>query len=204
VRTIDVFADVACPFAHVGLRRFVAVRAERGLTEPVLRVRAWPLELVNEKAHEGASLAPKIAALREQVAPGQFRSFDPSSFPGTSLPAMAAEAAAYRAGPEAGEAFSLSVRAALFEDGEDISQAAVLLALARRLSVPSPGVEDEAAVQRDYREGQQRGVDGSPHFFTSDGSDFFCPSMAIDHDGDDLDVRFDVDGLAEFLDAAFG
>lgn len=108
MRTIDVFADVACPFAHAGLRRFVALRAERGLIEPVLRVHAWPLELVNDKPHDGASVPPKIAALREEVAPDAFRSFEPSVFPSTSLPAMAAEAAAYRVSPQLGEAFSLA------------------------------------------------------------------------------------------------
>src|SRR5206468_3084962 len=44
---IEVFADVRCPFTHVGLTRFVARRHELGRREPRLRVRAWPLELVN-------------------------------------------------------------------------------------------------------------------------------------------------------------
>lgn len=69
--------------------------------------------------------------------------------------------------------------------------------------MPFPTAEDEAAVERDYQDGQRRGVDGSPHFFTPDGSDFFCPSMEIDHDGDNLDVTFDAAGFAAFVDAAF-
>lgn len=193
MRTIDVFADVACPFAHVGLRRFVAARAERGLGEPVLRVREWPLQLVNDKRHDGVSVAPKIAALRQEVAPDAFRSFEPSTFPKTSLPAMAAKAAAYRLDPRIGEAFSLSVRDALFEHGADVSDPAVLEKLAAQLSVPLPAAEDEASVNWDYEDGQRRGVAGSPHFFTADGSAFFCPSMDIDHRGDELDVSFDLE-----------
>lgn len=203
MRMIDVFADVVCPFAHVGLRRFVTVRAERNLVEPVLRVRAWPLEIVNDKSHDGASVAPKIAALRAEVAPDAFRSFEPSTFPKTSLPAMAAEAAAYRLGPRVGESFSLAVRDALFEHREDVSDRATLDALATQLSVPLPTSEDEASVMQDYQDGQRRGVAGSPHFFTPDGSDFFCPSLDIDRHGGKLDVSFDVEGLAAFVNAAF-
>ena len=96
MKLVEVFADVACPFTHVGLRRFAAYRGQRGRTEPLLRVRAWPLELVNEKALDGPSLVAKIEALRADVAPDLFVSFDQDRFPATTLPAMAAEAAAYR------------------------------------------------------------------------------------------------------------
>jgi len=44
---IEVFADVACPFTHVGLKSFVARRAGLGRDDVILRVRAWPLEIVN-------------------------------------------------------------------------------------------------------------------------------------------------------------
>jgi hypothetical protein len=48
-RLVEVFADVGCPFAHVGLRRFVERRDELGRDDVVLWVRAWPLELVNAR-----------------------------------------------------------------------------------------------------------------------------------------------------------
>ncbi len=197
------YADVACPFAHVGLRRLVAARVKRGLGEPVLRVRAWPLELVNGTGHDGTSVAPKVASLREQVAPDAFRSFEVSTFPTTSRPAMVVEAAAYRTGLRLGEAFSLAVRNALFERGEDISDRAVLAHLAAGMSVPAPSAEDEVAVDRDHEEGQSRGVVGSPHFFTGDGRDFFCPSMDIEREGGKLDVTFDAQGFAAFVEVAF-
>ena len=107
---VEVYADVACPFAHAGLARFVAYRGERGRTEPRLRVRAWPLELVNGSPFDGSALAPKVEALRAGVAPDRFGGFDPAGFPRSSLPAMASEAAAHRASPEVGERFSLAVR----------------------------------------------------------------------------------------------
>ena len=43
-----VFADVRCPFTHVGLRRFVQRRDQLGRTD-VVRVRLWPVELVNDE-----------------------------------------------------------------------------------------------------------------------------------------------------------
>ena len=39
LRTVEVFADVLCPFTHVGLRTLIGRRNERGLTQPRLRIR---------------------------------------------------------------------------------------------------------------------------------------------------------------------
>src|SRR5262245_18171405 len=46
-RLIEVFADVVCPFTHVGLRRLVGYRERAQREDVAIRVRAWPLELVN-------------------------------------------------------------------------------------------------------------------------------------------------------------
>ena len=54
----------------------------------------------------------------------------------------------------------------------------------------------------DLAEGLQRGVDGSPHFFTPDG-DFYCPSLAIEHDDEGYEVSFDTAGFRRFVDAVF-
>ena len=202
MKVVQVFADVGCPFTHVGLRRFQAYRQEQGKTEPILRVRAWPLELVNGRALNGPSLLPKIAALRADVAADLFVGFDEHRFPATTLPAMAAEAAAYRHGLEVGERFSLAVRSALFEDGLDVSDAAVLRSLREAHGVVEPTNADLSAVRNDFADGKRRGVSGSPHFFTAAG-DFFCPSLDIEHDADGYAVSFDVAGFQRFVSAAF-
>jgi predicted DsbA family dithiol-disulfide isomerase len=202
MKVVEVFADVACPFTHVGLRRFQAYRQQRRETEPVLRVRAWPLELVNGKPFDGPSLTPKIDALRADVASDLFAGFDEHHFPATTLPAMAAEAAAYRQGLEVGERFSLAVRHALFEDGLDVSDAEVLRCLRATHGVPAPTGADRSAVRDDFAEGQRRDVSGSPHFFTAEG-DFFCPSLDIDHDDAGYEVSFDAGGFERFVSAAF-
>jgi predicted DsbA family dithiol-disulfide isomerase len=202
MKVVEVFADVGCPFTHGGLRRFVAYRQQHGKTEPVLRVRAWPLELVNGKALDGPSLVPKIEAMQADVAPDLFAGFDEHHFPATTLPAMAAEAAAYRQGFEIGERFSLAVRDALFEDGLDVSDVEVLRCLRESHGVPEPTELDRSAVRDDFAEGKRRDVSGSPHFFTAEG-DFFCPSLDIEHDDDGYSVSFDVAGFQRFVSAAF-
>jgi predicted DsbA family dithiol-disulfide isomerase len=200
--TIEVFADVGCPFAHVGLARFAAFRHERGRDEPVLRVRAWPLELVNGKPFHGDDLVPKVAALRADLAPDLFDGFDPDGFPASTLAALRSEAAAYRAGDEVGERFSLAVRRALWDEGRDVSDEDVLRELRREHGVDDPSPADSAAVDTDFADGKRRGVDGSPHFFTP-GGDFFCPSLSIEHDAQGYDVSFDAAGFRRFVEAAF-
>ena len=200
---VEVFADVACPFTHVGLRRFLALRDELGRSTPRLRIRAWPLELVNGERLQGAPLVPKVAALREQVAPDLFTGFAPDRFPPTTLPALAAELAAARVSLEVGERFSVAIRDALFERGEDVSDPGVLATLRGAHGVPEPSGEDEAQVRRDHEEGQGRGVQGSPHFFVPGGDDFFCPSLDIEHPGGGIEVDFDAEGLAAFTATVF-
>jgi predicted DsbA family dithiol-disulfide isomerase len=199
---IEVFADVSCPFAHVGLRRVVAERDRRGRAGPLLRVRAWPLELVNGAPMTGEALQPKVDALRSSVAPDLFAGFAPERFPATTLPVLAAEAAAHRAGPAVGERFSLAVRTALFEQGQDPSEPGVLGALLAEHGL-DPSAVDPSAVLADWQEGRRRGVIGSPHFFDGDRG-WFCPSLAIRHDDEGYDIRVDAEGLARFLAAVLG
>jgi predicted DsbA family dithiol-disulfide isomerase len=202
MRVVEVFADVACPFTHVGLRRFQAYRQQRGTTEPVLRVRAWPLELVNGKALDGPLLTPKIKAMQADVAADLFVGFDEHRFPATTLPALAAEAAAYRQGLEIGEGFSLALLHALFEDGLDVSDEDVLRRVREAHCVLEPTDADRSTVLDDFAEGRRRDVSGSPHFFTAEG-DFFCPSLDIDHDDDGYEVSFDAAGFQRFVSAVF-
>jgi predicted DsbA family dithiol-disulfide isomerase len=199
---IEVFAELTCPFTHVGLRRFVAERDERGRDDVVLRVRAWPLELVNGEPLDPAFVADEVAAIRDQVAPDLFAGFDPSSFPATSLPAFALAAAAYRHDDRTGEAVSLALRDLLFERGEDVADPELLVALAARHGLTVTDADRDAAPS-DYAEGVERHVSGSPHFFTPVGT-FFCPALDISHDdAGRMQVRADPAGFDTFVAACF-
>ncbi|HUP75321.1 MAG TPA: DsbA family protein [Acidimicrobiales bacterium] len=197
--TIEIFADVWCPFAHVGIRALVARRRELGREDVDLWIRAWPLELVNSKPLDPHEVAHEVAALRDQVAAGLFVGFAEHRFPRTSLPALALAAAAYRRDTRTGEQVSLALRDAIFEEGRDIGDSQVLasIALAHDVGVATPN--DHESVLADWREGQRRGVKGSPHFVCG-GISEFCPSLDITKDDDDnLHIRANPDALEGFV-----
>ena len=184
MRTVEVFADILCPFTHVGLHTLIDRRTERGLTEPRLRIRAWPLELVNGKPLDPHHIDAEIVALRGSVRPDLFAGFSIDTFPMTSMAAFALTAAADRSGdPVVIEEVGMALRDALFEQGLDIGRPEVVEAIARRFSLEPLNPDDTAAaVRADWDEGSSRGVVGSPHFFTDDGGTWFCPGLDISRD----------------------
>lgn len=199
---VEVFADVTCPFAHVGLRRFVALRTSLGISRPILRVRAWPLELVNGEPLEPGVVAQHVTELREQVAPDLFAGFARDVVPASSMPALELVAGAYERGDLTGERVSLRVRDALFERGLDISDADVLAGIASSEGVSIDPDEAALIVLRDYEEGRRREVRGSPEFFL-DGRGWYCPSLHIEKVGGSLRIEPDVETVDAFLAACF-
>ena len=201
VQLIEVFADVVCPFTHVGLRRLFALRQHRHREAVAIRVRAWPLELVNGERVQRALLVEEVNDLQHTVATDLFKAFNPDVFPMTSLPALALAARAYRIDMRRGEQVSLALREALFEEGRDLTDTAELLRISQF------GLDDiragEGEVQADYAEGRARGVIGSPHFFVG-SEDFFCPTLAIERVDGHLNISFDAEGFNDFIDHCFG
>ena len=212
VSVIEVFADVSCPFAHVGIRRWFERREASGAHHVRLRVRAWPLEIVNGSGLDGPHVAPKVDALRAQAAPDLFVGFDPSSFPGSTLPALRLTHAAYEIGTEVGEAVARELRDALWEQGMDVGDPSVLAAVADWFGVDGFDAADAAdpgdapemdPVLADLEDGRRRGVVGSPHFFGPDWS-MFCPTLAIAHDENGLRVERALAAFEELATASFG
>ena len=200
---IEVFADVGCPFTHVGLRRFVEQRAELGRDDVVLHVRAWPLEIVNGRPLDPAFIAEEVDDIREQIAGELFAGFVETSFPASSLPALTLAAAAYERGLAVGEAVSLALRDLLFERGVDIADTAVLQGLADEHGI-SVDLDDTTRVMAEHAEGVERSVTGSPHFFTPAGG-FFCPALDVSRDdAGHLRITADPEGFATFLSGCFG
>jgi predicted DsbA family dithiol-disulfide isomerase len=196
MRVVEVFADVCCPFAHVGLRRFAERRDAAG-ADVVLRVRAWPLELVNGEPLDIEHETEVVSALRRQVAPDLFAGYDPARLPASSLPALALAAVAYRHDLKTGELASLTLRNALFEGGRDIGDPAELECIASALGIPT-GVGAAGAVDDDWREGRRRGVVGSPHFFFGQ-LEAFCPGLRIERGEGDLSIA-EAPGYAALLE----
>lgn len=196
--TVEVFADVWCPFAHVGIQRWLARRGEAGREDVRLRIRAWPLELVNGEPLDAGKVQDEIRDLHAQVDVAHlFKGFDPATFPSTTIPALLVTDLAYRRSDEAGEAVALELRDRLFERGEDVSDVAILGAVAVDHALDlSAGWEHSPAAERDRADGTARGVQGSPHFYAP-GIDLFCPSLHIERadehhlEIEDAEARFD-------------
>lgn len=197
---IEVFADIGCPFTHVGLRRFVQRRTEAGREDLVLHVRAWPLEVVNGRPLDAAFVAEEIDDIRSQLGPDTFVGFDPAAFPSTSLPALTLAAAAFESSVAAGEAVSLALRDLLFEQGVDISDRQVLETMAADHGI-DVDLDDHEPVHAEHKLGVERAVIGSPHFFTPDG-DYFCPALQIHRDETGhLRVALDPSGFERFFES---
>lgn len=180
---IEVFAELACPFTHLALRRIVARRADQGRESPPLWIRPWPLELVNGRPTDPHLVDEEVRALRTQVAPDLFSGFDPAALPSTSMPGLRLVEAAYARDMQTGEWVSLALRDALFELGRDIADLRVLSGIASAHDLDLPDEELDAQVRAAHAEGERRGVQGSPHFFVAGGSQF-CPLLAIERDDD--------------------
>jgi predicted DsbA family dithiol-disulfide isomerase len=203
VRIVEVFADVSCPFTHVGLRRLIERREQLRRDDVVLRVRAWPLEFVNGAPLTGDFVGEEIDVLREVVAPDLFKGFDATRFPHSTIPALALAAAAYGRSDRIGEAASLELRNAVFEDGRDVGDPCVLDAIADQFDLEYSEADARRAIEDDRQEGARRGVIGSPHFYVDDNA-FFCPTLNISRVGGRLQIDFDQDAFAAFTNAVFG
>lgn len=198
MQTIEVYADITCPFTHVGLKR--VMEHVSAMSEPAeVIVRAWPLEWVNGAPLDADTVLVKAKALTDQLGVDDFAGLRADAWPDSTIPALNLAASAYERDAATGLAVSLDLRAALFERGDDIGDPDVLARIASAHDLGSPMTDTSAAVQADYDGGLARGVKGSPHFFVASG-DFFCPALDLGHDADGhLTARFDADMLADFF-----
>lgn len=181
MRSVEVFADILCPFTHVGLHTLIDRRSERGLTAPALRIRAWPLELINGEPLDAHHIAAEVSALRASVRPDLFAGFSVDTFPASSMVAFGLTAAADRTGdPALTERVGMALRDAVFEHGLDVGLPEVVAPLAAQFGLdPLDRDATVEAVTADWNEGRSRGVIGSPHFFTPDDGSWFCPGLDI-------------------------
>ena len=206
MHTVEVFADILCPFTHVGLHTLIDRRNERGLSEPRLRIRAWPLELVNGQPLDPRHIGAEITALRASVRPDLFTGFSVETFPSTSMAGFALSTAADRTGdPVVAEEVGMALRDAVFEGGLDIGRPDVVASIAARFNLEPLDVDSTvAAVGADWDEGRTRGVVGSPHFFTGEDGSWFCPGLAISRDDVGNFVIAWKQGSEAFVDSVFG
>ena len=178
---IEVFADVWCPFAYVGLLRLFELREVSG---------SW------RRRHPGPGLAAR-ARQRRAHGGGQGRgerghAQGPGGPPALRRPlrGLLPDDDAARPGPR-----RVGLRAQLghgggrqpprpppaLRGGSRRLEPEVLAQVAGELGIEPGSAASEAAVLESLEEGRRRGVIGSPHFFCGE-LESFCPSLEISRD----------------------
>ena len=137
---IEVFADIVCPFTHVGLRRLSEERHTRQRSRHAPRT-GVAARVDQRRAARPGPRRPGDRSLTLEVAPELFAGFDRSLFPLTSIPAFGLVTASYAVDDATGAAMSMALRDALFEHGADIADDEVLSDLAREVRVEPLGPE---------------------------------------------------------------
>lgn len=190
-RTVVVFSDVGCPWAHVAIWRLHEARRRLRMTERVhLDHRAFPLELFNSQPtprddYEGemdflAALAPR-AGWQHWTAPDW-------AWPSTLLPAMEAVQAAKEQSLAASEELDIGLRRAFWGESRCISLRHVILEVASQSDgIDLVGLADAIDSGRarhllfeQWEVAKTDAVDGSAHLFTPDGWNGQNPGIEVD------------------------
>lgn len=194
-KTILVYADITCPWAHLAVYRLHRARSKLDLDDEVrLDLRSFPLELFNEQATPKNILDAEISVAGglDPDAGWQMWQRPESEYPVTSLPALEAVQAAKEQGALASEQLDRRLRVGFFAESRVISLRHEILDLAgeceavdaARLAEALDSGRARTAVmeQRTAAEGDE--VDGSPHVFLPDGTDVHNPGIEMEWEGE--------------------
>ena len=195
-KTIVVYSDIICAWAHLAVYRLHAARAKLDLEDEVhFDMRAFPLELFNDQTTPKDVLEAEIAVLSglDPDAGWQMWQRPDSEYPVTSLPALEAVQAAKDQGPHASEGLDRALRVAFFGQSRVISMQHEILDIAEGVGGLDAGALKEALEsgrsrsevieQKEYAEGDE--VRGSPHLFLPDGTDAHNPGIRMEWQKDD-------------------
>lgn len=172
------WAEYYCPYTYVAAVRLETLRREyQGRVR--LRIRAFPLELVNNGESAPRDVLDQewwLAAQQEPAA--TFVPFTGDDWPTTTLPAFEAAWCALRQDEERFFDFDLRIRRAFFAEGRNIGRREVLLEIAEASGLdPAPMVRSmdsgkaQAAVLAEWREGRDPyKVRGTPTLMLQDGT----------------------------------
>lgn len=179
---LTVWSDIGCPWATLALRTVRTAIAEKNA---VVRInhRAFPLELFNSAPTPQNIVDPEIVAIASLLPELQWRCWaaPASSYPVTTVPAMAAVQAAKDrevGGMRASDQLDAALRHAFYIDHQCISIPSVILDVARTCPDLDSGQLEQrladgggiAALYRDYAQARSSSVQGSPVIETADGA----------------------------------
>jgi predicted DsbA family dithiol-disulfide isomerase len=195
-RTIAIWSDLGCPWAHAAVWRLHDARRRLGLTDTVIfEHHVFPLELFNSEPTPRqeldaewpviASLAPR-AGWRAWSAPAE-------AWPVTMLPPMEAVQAAALQSPRAAEELDRGLRRAFWGESRCISLRHVILEVANECEAVDVAAlagaldsgQARARIFDDWEVAKGDEVAGSPHIFLPDGSGVQNPGVEMHWEGDD-------------------
>ncbi len=202
--TVQVWSDLLCPFAYVGLLRFYRTRTKLGLDDAVrVEHRSFPLELFNGP-HPRRGTDTEAVGLGRIEPEAQFRVWTgpDDQYPNTVLLAAEAVIAAGAQSHPAGEALDLALRKAFWTHSRSISHRAVILEVAAeavpvsaadptgagpvdvaRLAAALDDGRHRADLMADFAVAQTDAITGSPTFRLPDGSAHTNPGIEVHWDG---------------------
>ncbi len=183
--TIVVFADLGCPWAHVGIHRLQTART-RLESSISIDVRVFPLEIINAQPTPFRGLQNEIPALAEMEpdAGWELWAGDATTWPVTTLLPMEAVEAAKEQGLDTSAKLDHALRRALFGESRCISMRHVILDVAAScddLDVPAlTAALDDGRARRPMLDGYRAAagdIQGSPHYFLADGTSSHNPGV---------------------------
>lgn len=192
--TIAIYADLACPWAHLCVHRLHVTRSRMNLHDAVaFDIRTFALEVVNKRATPKRNLDAEIpvAGGLDPSAGWQMWEGETYDYAVTTLPAMEAVQIAKEQGLRASETLDRALRLAFFERSRNISMRHEILAVAAECDGVDETALQEAldegrarrAVLQQHAEAQAAGVEGSPHLFLRNGRHVFNPGVHIHWEG---------------------
>ncbi len=195
-RTIQIWSDIGCPWAHAAVWRLHDARRRLRLTDTVrFEHRVFPLELFNSEPTPRVELDaewPVIAALAPRAG---WRAWvaAPETWPVTMLPPMEAVQAAALQSARAAEELDRGLRRAFWGESRCISLRHVILEVANECDAVDVGVLAAALdagtarhrIFEDWEVAKGSEVRGSPHIFVPDGDGVQNPGVEIHWEGGD-------------------
>lgn len=195
-RTIAIWSDLGCPWAHAAVWRLHDVRRRLGLTDAVrFEHHAFPLELFNSEPTPRRELDaewPVVAALAPRAG-WRAWSAPADAWPVTMLPPMEAVQAAGLQSPHAAEELDRGLRRAFWGESRCISLRHVILEVANECELVDVAALADALdagrarsrIFDDWEVAKGDEVAGSPHLFLPDGTSAQNPGVEMHWEGDD-------------------
>jgi predicted DsbA family dithiol-disulfide isomerase len=195
-RTIQIWSDIGCPWAHAAVWRLHDARRRLSLIDTVrFEHRVFPLELFNSEPTPRQELDaewPVVAALAPRAG-WRAWSAPAEAWPVTMLPPMEAVQAAAIQSPRAAEQLDRGLRRAFWGESRCISLRHVILEVANEcesvdVAALAEALDSGQARRRifdDWEIAKGDEVAGSPHVFLPDGTSVQNPGVEMRWEGDD-------------------